>query len=132
MRTENTKEEQYRHIGRRNSDRENVRERDERDRYYKRNKVEAIVIHKPEQSESYADILKKANSSINISELGIKDTRIRRTAAGSLLIQIVGEESKRQADALAAEMRRVIGEEAKVAGLAGRQKSGYQDWTRTL
>lgn len=33
---------------------------------------------------------------------------------GSLLIQIAGENSKKQADALAEKMRRVVGEEARV------------------
>lgn len=76
--------------------------------------MEAIVIHKSEQIKSYADILKRVKSNINIEELGISDTRIRRIATGSLLIQIVEENSKKQADALAEEMRRVVGEDARV------------------
>lgn len=75
--------------------------------------MEAVVIHKAENTESYADILKKVKSNINI-DFGIRDTRIRRTATGSLLIQVASEESRRQADALAEEVRKVIGEEAKV------------------
>lgn len=84
------------------------------ERYTKRNKTEAIVIHKKEQVESYAEILRKVKNKINIEETGISETRIRRTATGSLLIQIAGEESKRKADVLAEKMREVVGEEAKI------------------
>lgn len=112
-RYESTNERQHKQIGRKNSGRKMGGEREDRNRYTKRNRAEAIAIHKMEQTESYADILKKAKNSIDIGKLGIEDTRIR-TATGSLLIQIVGEESKRQADALADEMRKVIGEEARI------------------
>lgn len=78
------------------------------------NRVEAITIHKADNSETYADILRKVKRNIDIEELGIKDTRIRRTATGSLLIQIAGEQSKNQADALAEKVRHVVGEDAKV------------------
>lgn len=89
-------------------------EKENRSRYPRRRKTEAIVIHKSAQTETYAEILKKVKNNINIEELGIRDTRIRRTATGSLLIQIAGENSKNQADALADEMRRVVGVEAKI------------------
>lgn len=85
-----------------------------KDAYQRRNRVEAIVLHKTEQTELYANIVKKVKSSINIEEIGRRDTRIRRTATGSLLIQIAGEESKRKADALAEKMRKVVGEEARI------------------
>lgn len=55
-------------------------------------------------------------SNINIEELGISDTRIRRTATGGLLIQIAGENSKVQADALAEEMRKVVGTSVREGG----------------
>lgn len=80
----------------------------------RRNKIEAVVIHKATNTETYADILRRVKSNINMEELGIRDTRIRRTATGSLLIQIAGEESKNQADALAEKVRHVVGEDAKV------------------
>lgn len=70
------------------------------------------MIHKNTQAETYAEILKKVKSNIDIEKLDIRDTRIRRTATGSLLTQIGGENSKHQADALADEMRRVVGEDA--------------------
>lgn len=114
VRTETGREGQYRQAGRRNSERGVNRGREEGDRYPSRRKVEAIVVHKSEKSETYADILKRVKNNINIEELGIVDTRIRRTVTGALLIQIAEENSKRQADALADEMRRVVGEDARV------------------
>lgn len=90
------------------------RVREERDRPPRRNQVEAVVIHKATSTESYADILRKVKNNINIEDLGISDTRIRRTATGGLLIQIAGEESRSQADALAEKVRGVVGEDARV------------------
>lgn len=100
--------------GRRYSERETERERNTRDRYPRKNRTEAIVVHKAEQVESYADILRKVKGNNNIEELGIRETRIRRTVTGSLLIQIAGEESKKKADVLAERMREMVGQEAKV------------------
>lgn len=76
--------------------------------------MEAVVIHKVTDKETYADILRRVKNNINIEELGINDTRIRRTATGSLLIQIAGERSKNQADVLAERVRHVGGEDARV------------------
>lgn len=73
-----------------------------------------IKQNKPNYMQIYYIIIKKVKSSINIEEIGRRDIRIRRTATGSLLIQIAGEESKRKADALAEKMRKVVGEEARV------------------
>lgn len=70
-------------------------------------------MHKAEQAESYVDILRKVKGNI-FEELGIRKTRIRRTATGSLLIQSAGEESKKKANVLAEKMKEVLGEEAKV------------------
>lgn len=101
-------------VGRRYGEREVEEERNVRDRYLRRNKTEAIVVHKRKQVESYAEILRKMKGNINIEEIGSEETRIRRTATGSLLIQIAGEESKRKADVLAERMREVVGQKAKV------------------
>lgn len=82
---------QNRYNERRYSERETGWEVRRKDTYPRRNRVEARVLHKTEQTETYANILKKGKSNINIEELEIKDTRIRRTATGSLLIQIAGK-----------------------------------------
>lgn len=73
------------------------------------------MVHKNEQANTYADILKNSKRNININELGIEETRIRRTMADSLLIQVAGEKSKAEADALAERMRNIVGSEARVA-----------------
>lgn len=114
LRPGNIRTGQNKYVGHSNVDRETEWRREEVDKYPKRTKIEVIVIHKTEQAESYADILKKTKNSINIEELGIRETRIRRTATGNLLIQIAGEESKKQADALPAEMRKIVSKEAVV------------------
>lgn len=77
-------------------------------------KTEAIVIHKSEQVDTYAEILRRIKDNINIDELGIQDTRIRRTATGSLLIQITGENCKHQADTVADKMKAIVGYDAKM------------------
>lgn len=114
-RSERRPEGQYRtNYERRHSEREtewNVRRNE---KYQRKNRMEAIVLHKMEQTETYANILKKVKNSINIEKLGIQDTRIRRTATGSLLIQIAGEECNKKADALAEQMRKVVGEGARI------------------
>lgn len=78
-------------------------------------RIEANVVHKSDQTSIYAEILKNIKRSININKLGIEETRIRRTMAGSLVIQIAGERSKEKANILAEKMRNVVGSEARVA-----------------
>lgn len=64
---------QKRYNERRLSERETGWKTRRKDIYPRRNRVEAIVLHKAEQSETYVDILKKIKSNINIEELGIRD-----------------------------------------------------------
>lgn len=85
------REEQTRQMDRRNSGREAEVGRESGNRSQRRRKTEAIVVHKNEHTDTYAEILTKGKRNINIEELGIRDTRIRRTATGGLLIQITGE-----------------------------------------
>lgn len=73
------------------------------------------MVHKSATNSTYADILKNIKRNININELGIEETRIRRTMAGSLLIQVTGESSQEKADKLAEKMRDVVGSEARIA-----------------
>lgn len=110
---ERKSEGQNRQIGRRNSERETGREMRKMDRYPRRNRVEAIVVHKAEQTESYANILKKVNSNINIEELGIRDTELEGLRRAISLYRS-RDDCKKKADALAEEMKKVVGEEARV------------------
>lgn len=89
-------------------------ERSTRRRIPRIRRTEAIVVHKSAQVDTYAEILRKIKNNIDIDEIGIRDTRIRRTATGSLLIQISGEHSKQQADGLANKMKEVVGPDAKI------------------
>lgn len=63
-------------------------------------RIEAITISRQDK-ESYADILRKMKQNINLREIEIKETRIKRTATGNLLIQVEGENCKEKADLLA-------------------------------
>lgn len=64
---------------------------------------------------SYANVLKKARDNISLEEIGIEETRIRRTAAGSILIEIPRIGKSEVADRLATELHRVLEGEATVA-----------------
>lgn len=65
IRNENRRKRSYRQTGRRNSARGAGWERESRGSYPRENRVEAVVIHKTENVESYADILKKVKRNIN-------------------------------------------------------------------
>lgn len=49
----------------------------------------------------YADILKKARQTVNLNQLGIDNTRVKRAITGGILIEIPGENNTQKADALA-------------------------------
>lgn len=70
-------------------------------------RIEAVTISS-QNRESFADILRKIKQNINIREIGITETRIRRAATGNLLIQIEGEDCKGKADILAERMKGVV------------------------
>lgn len=50
---------------------------------------------------SFADIIRRAKAEIFLADFGIADSRIRRTANGNLLIEVLGPESSGKADKLA-------------------------------
>ncbi|XP_046629516.1 uncharacterized protein LOC124309827 [Neodiprion virginianus] len=68
----------------------------------------AVAIKSREENTPYAEILKFAREKIQLAELGIEETRVRRAANGGVLIEIPGPENTRKADALAAQLTRVI------------------------
>lgn len=64
---------------------------------------------------SYANILKKARDNIPLDKIGVGTTRIRKTAAGNVLIEIPGSTKNEDADRLAEELHRVLDGEAVIA-----------------
>lgn len=76
--------------------------------------VSIVGDHKKE-GFSYGDILRKARQSIALNDLGIDQTRIRFGATGGMLIEVHGPENKAKADRLAARLREVIPEGAKIS-----------------
>ncbi|XP_048487875.1 uncharacterized protein LOC125491046 [Plutella xylostella] len=60
---------------------------------------------------TYAKVLTEAKSKIDLSSLGVSGMRIRNAATGARILEIPGIASKPAADALAAEIEKVIGSE---------------------
>ncbi|XP_026830961.1 uncharacterized protein LOC113563491 [Ooceraea biroi] len=78
-------------------------------------KTEAVWIAGVKGGITGADILKRAKTGVSLEELGIEETRTRRTLTGATLIEIAGEDSKRKADELAKKLRGIFAEtEAQV------------------
>lgn len=78
----------------------------------------AITIRIKEEDKdrtTYADILKKARDNIPLEQIGIGKTRIRKTAAGNILIEIPGNSKNEEADRLATELHKVLDGEALIA-----------------
>ncbi|EZA46494.1 hypothetical protein X777_00101, partial [Ooceraea biroi] len=76
--------------------------------------TEAVVISCGEK-ERRKELLSKAKKSISLEELGIKNSRMRTTATGATLIEILGESKKEKADKLAERLKEFYeGEPMKV------------------
>lgn len=75
----------------------------------------AVTVRPRASGTTTTEVLKKAKEGVSLEDLGIKDTRIRKTANGSLLIEIPGTGSSGKADVLAEQLRRVLGDEAVVS-----------------
>lgn len=75
----------------------------------------AVAIKSLKEDRSYAEIICKAKDGVSLQDLGIADTRIRRTANGSLLVEIPGPDCSTKADLLAGRLRHIFGEEAAVS-----------------
>ncbi|XP_011701454.1 PREDICTED: uncharacterized protein LOC105458086 [Wasmannia auropunctata] len=65
----------------------------------------AITISSPEGGPTYSEIIRKARNEITLEEIGIKETRMRSTVAGGVLIEIPGENTSPAADTLARKLR---------------------------
>lgn len=60
----------------------------------------AVLIKYSEDASPYADIVGLARSKINLTELAITDTRIRKAQTNGILVEIPGEDSGPKADEL--------------------------------
>lgn len=74
----------------------------------------AAVMIRPAPGGSVAEVLHMAKSAVSLEEIGICDTRLRRSASGGLLIEIPGPDGPRRADILAQQLRTALGDAAVV------------------
>lgn len=74
----------------------------------------AIAIKGIGEDFSYAEALKKARQNISTSDLGIEETRIRKSANGAVIIEIPGKEGNNKADQLRNKLVEVLGKDAVV------------------
>lgn len=57
---------------------------------------------------SYAEAMRTAKNKISLEELGIKNTKIRKTVGGALLIEVPGPDGGNQAERLKEELTKVL------------------------
>lgn len=74
----------------------------------------AVTIKGRNSDFSYADALKRARSEISLAEIGIENTRIRKTVTGGILIQIPGNDGNKKAEILANKLQSLLEQEARV------------------
>ncbi|XP_071579165.1 uncharacterized protein [Temnothorax nylanderi] len=68
----------------------------------------AVTITNLDNKVTYADILKKARSSITLEDLGIEQSRIRKGINGGVIIEIPGNDGAAKADVLVDRLRKVL------------------------
>ncbi|XP_061723699.1 uncharacterized protein LOC133529913 [Cydia pomonella] len=73
-----------------------------------------VVALKSESEATYASIMSKATTSVNLADVGLNHVKVRKTAAGARIIEVSGSDNGRAADELCRRMTEVIGEEARV------------------
>lgn len=78
----------------------------------------AVAIKSLKEEQTLAEILRRAKNGMSLSELVIMDTRVRKTANGSLLIEIPGAESAAKADLLAGRLKDILREDAAISRLS--------------
>lgn len=77
-------------------------------------KTAAVSIKIVSKGISYSDAIRKARNSVNLSELGIKESRGLYAVNGSALIEIPGTEGGKQADILRGKLAEVFGDQAVI------------------
>lgn len=75
----------------------------------------AVAIRPLKGEQAYAEVMRKARDHVSLAELGINDTRVRKSANGSLLIEISGPNNAAKADLLAERLKVVMKEEALIS-----------------
>lgn len=68
----------------------------------------AVLLKSRTKGELFAEVLRKAKEKISLGELGIKRSKVRRTATGDVLVEIFGNNTKRKADLLADRVRKEL------------------------
>lgn len=99
-------------------------------------KTAAVSIVSRNNNISYADILKEAKNRVDLQQLGIAETRIKRAITGGIIIELPGEQNNEKADALATSLRQAFQQTENVSITRPTKKaelrlSGLDDSTTT-
>lgn len=75
-------------------------------------KTAAVTIDAVKEGLSYAEVMKRVTTKINLQDIGVKVNKVRRTKTGAILIEVVGKE---EATKLADSLQSAIGEIARIS-----------------
>lgn len=75
----------------------------------------AVTITGRTEDFSYAEAMKSARQHINLENLGITTSRVRKALNGGLLIEVSGDDSRTKAEKLVTELRSVLKDSAAVS-----------------
>lgn len=117
--TDENKESLYRKEERKyinNENRVNQENREKRTRSTSRKRPprSSAISIKAGEGASYADILRKIKQETALSEYGIENVCIRKTANQSTILEISGVDNATKADALATKFQEIVGDTAKI------------------
>lgn len=77
-------------------------------------KSSAVVIKGKDEGFSYADALTRLRNNIPLEQLGIASTKIKKTANGAVLIEVLGNNNKQMAEELRVKATEVLGVTASI------------------
>ncbi|XP_025407555.1 uncharacterized protein LOC112681519 [Sipha flava] len=75
-------------------------------------RTQAVTVGPPRDGETYALIMSRVTTAVNLQELGVEVIGARKTKSGAILLEVKGGAEK--ADALARDLREKLGEEARI------------------
>lgn len=75
----------------------------------------AVAVRAVRAGTTIEEVLSRAKAEVSLADLGIQESRVRRTANGNLLIEVHDPEGAEKADRLAASLRNVFGDEVVVS-----------------
>lgn len=75
-------------------------------------RTQAVTIGPPRDGETYASIMNRVTTAVNLQELGVEVSGARKTKSGAILLEVKGGAEK--ADVLARDLRDKLGEEARI------------------